>query len=26
LLSQKNADLKIWLEQELEDDIEILTY
>lgn len=25
LLSQKNADLKIWLEQELEDDIEILT-
>ena len=26
LLSQKNADLKMWLEQELEDDIEILTY
>ena len=26
LLSQKNADLKIWLGQELEDDIEILTY
>ena len=26
LLSQKNADLKIWMEQELEDDIEILTY
>ena len=26
LLSQKNADLKIWLEQEFEDDIEILTY
>lgn len=26
LLRQKNADLKIWLEQELEDDIEILMY
>ncbi|MDC0371750.1 DUF389 domain-containing protein [Flavobacteriaceae bacterium] len=26
LLSQKNADLKIWLEQEFDDDIEILTY
>ena len=26
LLSQKNANLKIWLEQEFDDDIEILTY